>query len=107
MTGDLGCGGGCGVWSSNSSATGGVATASVRSTWTASEDDATQRPSDTNSGTRAPRAARLSAARIAVMLHGIGGDQGAHHRVGARQSLPHHGVIAIEFDLIVGEDDDR
>src|SRR5499433_2016987 len=93
--------------SSHSTATAGVAAASVRSTWTASQNDAAQRSSDSNSGTRAPPAARLSAARIAPLLHGIRGDQGAHDGIRACQSLPYHGLVAIEFGLIVGEDHNR
>jgi hypothetical protein len=46
-----------------------------------------------------------TAASITSVLHGIGSDQRAHHRIGARQGPSDGPIVTVEFGLIVGQDD--
>ncbi len=78
--------------------------AAAHSTSSSSQNDASEGASHGSSDA----ASGISAASVAVgsVPHGVGGDEGAHDRVGAGECVGDGGVFTLEFGFIVGQDDD-
>src|ERR1700693_4510085 len=86
------------------SSSAGIATAAHPSATARAKNDTREPASEASAG--APRTALLSAAtttRIASVLRGVGGDQGAHYAIGPGQSAAYALIVAIELSLIVSE----